>query len=86
MKKILLIEDDRKYSKYFKKLFNDIDVDITAVEEASLLFDHYEPKQFDLIITDLFLPDIKGCYVVNHVKQINPKQKMAILTNLPTTQ
>jgi PAS domain S-box-containing protein len=60
MKRVLLVEDDRRQRESIVELLSDSDVEITAVELASEALDALKSGLFDCIIIDLKLPDMSG--------------------------
>jgi DNA-binding response OmpR family regulator len=85
MKKILIIDDNEKFVEYFVSLFADEDDIVTEYAyNTHQIVDNYKEGLYDLIVTDLMLPEMKGNYVVHIIKNLNPKQKIVILTSHPS--
>ncbi|NKE65470.1 response regulator [Ramlibacter sp. RBP-2] len=60
VKRVLLVEDDRRLQESVAELIGDDDVQITAVSEGAQALDALRGGVFDCMITDLALPDMTG--------------------------
>ena len=60
VKRVLLVEDDRRLQESVAELIGDDDVQITAVGEGTQALDALRGGVFDCMITDLALPDMTG--------------------------
>ena len=60
VKRVLLVEDDRRLQESVAELIGDDDVQITAVSEGAQALDALRSGVFDCMITDLVLPDMTG--------------------------
>jgi CheY-like chemotaxis protein len=60
VKRVLLVEDDRRLQESVAELIGDDDVQITAVSEGAQALDALRSGVFDCMITDLALPDMTG--------------------------
>jgi CheY-like chemotaxis protein len=60
VKRVLLVEDDRRLQESVAELIGDDDVQITAVSEGGQALDALRGGVFDCMITDLALPDMTG--------------------------
>jgi len=85
MKRILLVEDDKKYASTLKGILEEtgymVAVRYTAFEAMELL----AFEDFDLIISDLYMDKIDGIQFLSYVKKTKPYSKTMILTGSPST-
>jgi len=86
VKKVLIIEDNPKFAQHFIKLFKNEPVIVEHHLDSTQIITNYYSHDYDLIITDLFLPDVKGHFIVEVIKSRNPKQLVAVLTSHPNSQ
>jgi DNA-binding NtrC family response regulator len=73
--RILLIEDDPKILKMVKKILGGADLTIMAAgsaEEGLVLFDHYA-EDFDLLMSDMELPGMRGDELAEALRKKNPQ-------------
>lgn len=67
-----LIRDNNKL--FFDTIFSDVQTASNGVEGLDL----YEKKVFDLVITDIIMPEMNGVNMVRKIKELNPKQPIII--------
>ena len=80
MSKILLIEDDISFCKLLEKFLIKKAYDVTvafSAEEARLAM---KKESFDLILTDLRLPDSDGIGLMSEIKTSNPEIPVILMT------
>ncbi len=81
--KILCIDDDVTFLTMYKKVLekkllpDDEITTISVPEEAIKLI---EDKTFDLVITDLMMPNMTGIDVLKKIKEINPVIEVVVVT------
>ena len=70
-------EDARNGIKHiFERFFNSVDEAENGVEGL----EKFNQKKYDLIITDVTMPKMNGIQMMEKIKEINPNQKVLILT------
>ena len=77
---VLYIEDDKylrlQNAELFKTLFKSVDLADNGLDAIRL----YEKNRYNLIITDINIPNINGIDVIKKIKKQNPKQAILITT------
>ena len=84
--KILVIDDDPQIRTLFKQVLEDENmevVDAAGGREGIQLFGTHE---FDLVITDLFMPDVDGLTVISELKKRLPNAKIIGISGGPPQQ
>lgn len=80
MPKILIIEDDAAFCQMLQKFLirneYDVDTSFTAREAKSKL----EGETYNLVLTDLRLPDYDGVQLLTHIKEVNPQTQVIVMT------
>ena len=81
--KILYAEDQVSVQNFVRVLFeaNNIN-DVVIVSNGKEALDLYVDSNFDLVITDMFMPIMDGFELIENIKKINPKQTFMMLTGL----
>ncbi len=77
---ILFVDDEEIIRKSFARELQMEDFAVTAVASGSEAISALENDQFDLVITDLMMPDIDGFGVLKAVKKLRPQTSVIILT------
>ncbi len=80
MERILVVEDD----SFFREVFADLlaedgyHVDVAATGEQALVMVHN--REYQLVVTDLVMPDISGLDILSKVKQHDPTTDVIMVT------
>ena len=80
MAKILLIEDDVAFCKLLEKFLIKKSYDVTATFSAAEAKSKIKSNEFDLIITDLRLPDSDGIILMSEIKSTHPNVPVILMT------
>ena len=78
--KILLVDDDAEVSEVLELMLGQIGNEVTVVTQGQEAIDMFERDGYDLVITDLGMPDVSGWEVVKAVKQRSPETPVVIIT------
>jgi CheY-like chemotaxis protein len=70
MIKILLIEDDIIISRATKLILRYPEYELTCVETGAAAIAEYRQDSQQIVILDMFLPDMSGLSVFNHILDI----------------
>jgi len=83
---VLYVEDDentrRQYLQIFKLLFKDVQ----EAENGKVALEVYKEQKYDLIITDLTMPQMGGVALINEVLKITPSQHAIVITAHNTSE
>ncbi|MCF8059563.1 MAG: response regulator [Bacteriovoracaceae bacterium] len=74
MKKILVVDDDKDIGEIISEFLSEYDV--TYIGEAKEAIKILETVTFDLVITDLLMPDINGIELTEHIFNNYPKTRV----------
>lgn len=83
----LLIADDSDFLRQsLKRLLKTLDYEIKFSEARNIkdTMDILSHSSFDLVILDLKMPDGNGLQALKKIKQMDPLQRVMILTNYPS--
>jgi two-component system chemotaxis response regulator CheY len=79
-KAVLIIDDEPSVADALKVILNDYGYDAVVAQTGLDGLEQAGCRQFDLTITDLQLPDISGLEVLASIREINPNQRVIIIT------
>jgi DNA-binding response OmpR family regulator len=82
---ILLVEDDLRVSELIKKGLDEQGFNVTLAYDGLSGKNLFLNKEFDLIITDIILPEINGIDLCRAIRKLKPEFPILILTALGTT-
>ena len=81
---VLLVEDEVGVANGLKMVLSEkgygVDVAMTGLDALKL----FKDTCFDLVVSDLRLPDIDGMDVIKAIKKVRPETKVVIITGYPS--
>ena len=80
MQKLLLIEDDINFSRMFKQFLERHGYAVDACTNAEAAFEHLTSGSYDLVFTDLRLPDEDGIHILSRIKDHHPHLPVILMT------
>lgn len=83
--KILIIEDDLVDRKLLQRLLSRSSLDVTELREAGCLqsaLDTLEQEPFDIVLSDLGLPDSQGLEGIQRLQEVAPEVPVIVLSGL----
>jgi two-component system, cell cycle response regulator len=80
MEKILLIEDDRFFRETFSDLLKKEGYDVACASGGGEGLEMLAGSHYDLVVTDLIMPEIDGMEVLSRVKGSNPDIDVIMVT------
>lgn len=80
MPNLLIIEDDAAFCQMLQKFLTKRGYDVETSFTAPDAKEKFEKNNFDLILTDLRLPDYDGIQLLGDIKSVNPKTQVILMT------
>lgn len=77
---ILIIEDHQNIALVLQEYLNDHDLNTEVAMNGKEAIEKFRRKNYDVLITDLKLPDLDGSVVVEKCKKISPKVRVIYLS------
>lgn len=71
MPKILLVEDDDQLRGMLKLLLTSAGYEVSEATNGKRVCDMHQQQRFDLVITDVVMPDIDGLAVIMGLRRID---------------
>ncbi len=81
MSKVLVVEDDVAFGTMLKTFLGKRDYDVVLVYSAAEAFKKIISEKFDLVLTDVRLPDHDGLDILKKVKEENPFTQVIVMTS-----
>ena len=82
--KILVLDDDPVVTLSCKRILGAEGFNIVTVDKGEDAIRKVEKEEFDLLISDVRLPDLSGITVLKETKLVQPKLDVVIITGYPT--
>ncbi len=80
MTKILLIEDDQDVAATLSHLLSDRGFQVASVHDGKTAFQLIGLGDYDIVVTDLFMPERDGIEMVIEVRRTHPKTPIILIT------
>jgi len=84
--RILVLDDDPVVTLSCKRILGAEGYSISTVEKGEDALKRLSKEEFDLLISDIRLPDINGITVLREARVIQPKTDVVIITGYPTLE
>lgn len=84
--KALVIDDDRLTLELFEFQLNSQGFEVTAVDSGEKGLQMIRETDFDVVLTDLNLPDINGIEMVRRSREIRPHTEVIVVTGDDSTE
>ncbi|MEE9170495.1 MAG: sigma-54 dependent transcriptional regulator [bacterium] len=85
-KRILVVDDDQLLHEFLVETLKRKCYEVDSAEDATTAINKLELNQFDLVITDLRLPDKDGMEVLNSAKRHNGETGVIVITAFGTVE
>lgn len=82
--KLLIVEDNDLNREYLTEILSESNYDITAVENGRDAINALTESRYDLIITDLRMPQMDGMELLKCAKEMNPDNVVIMITGYGT--
>ncbi len=80
MSNILIIEDDSAFCQMLQKFLTKQGYEVQGSYSAHDAKEKYANTHFDLVLTDLRLPDYDGIQLLSHIKKTSPGTSVIVMT------
>jgi DNA-binding NtrC family response regulator len=79
--KVLIVDDDPSILSLLEEVFSsDPELDITAQADSQRAYDLLAKEPYDLLITDLMMPQVDGLMLLEHAISVHPDILVVIIT------
>lgn len=80
MTKILLAEDDESMRLYLARALERVGYSVTAVDRGTAALPLMESETFDLLLTDIVMPEMDGIELAQRASEIAPDMRVMFIT------
>ncbi|MCJ2177073.1 cell cycle two-component system response regulator CpdR [Novosphingobium album (ex Hu et al. 2023)] len=80
MIRILLAEDDQAMRTYLARALENAGYDVVAVDRGSEAVPHLETETFDLLLSDIVMPEMDGIELAQRCAEVSPMTKVMFIT------
>ena len=80
MVRILLAEDDDSMREYLARALERTGYQVTAVESGIVALEHLKKQGFDLLLTDIVMPELDGIELAQRASTLYPGMRVMFIT------
>lgn len=80
MIRILLAEDEEAMRTYLKRALENAGYDVVAVDRGTAALAFLQEQFFDLLLSDIVMPEMDGIELAQHCAEISPSTKVVFIT------
>ena len=80
MLRILLAEDDDSMRVYLSRALERVGYQVTAVDRGTAAVPLLENESFDLLLTDIVMPEMDGIELAQRCAEISPRTRVMFIT------
>lgn len=80
MARILLIDDNYMLRESLSRLLSEAGHEVSTAENGRLALQLFKPLVFDLVITDIVMPEMDGLELIQALKQRYPQGKIIAIS------
>ncbi|MFH1739111.1 MAG: response regulator [bacterium] len=78
--KILVLDDEPIVGKRLKPALGKIGCDVEVYQDPSEALKRIDEKEFDIVVTDIYMGEIDGFLVLEHVVKKSNRTKVIVIT------
>jgi NADH:ubiquinone oxidoreductase subunit E len=82
--KVLVLDDDRIILNSCERVLSSEGMDVAAVSFAKEALAMLQKEDFDLVITDIVMPEMDGIEFIRQARQIRPNLQVIVITGHPS--
>ena len=80
MIRILLAEDDQAMRTYLARALENAGYEVAAVDRGTAALPLLEDEHFDLLLSDIVMPEMDGIELAQRCSEISPRTKVMFIT------
>jgi DNA-binding NtrC family response regulator len=85
-RRILIVEDDREMARFIAELLCEEGCEVAVAHDGPSALQTYRPGRYDLVITDLMMPRMKGTDLVRRLKAADGDAVILLITAFGTIE
>jgi len=79
-RRILVVDDEQNIRHVFSTMISFIGFEVEVAENGDKALNYLLKSKFDLVLTDLNMPDMDDWTLAHHIKEISPATPVVLVT------
>ncbi|MCH9031121.1 MAG: response regulator [candidate division Zixibacteria bacterium] len=84
--RVLAVDDELLIRDLLYDFFNEKEWDVTVTESAEKALDQMRAREFDILITDLKMPNMDGLTLIEKARNQKPNLPVVVITGYPSVE
>ncbi|NQU47288.1 MAG: response regulator, partial [Planctomycetes bacterium] len=84
--RVLVVDDEADIRLGLSRLMETIGIKATQAADGREALNLFKQREFDLVLTDLMMPELTGAELLVEVKKIKPEAAVVLLTGFGSVQ
>jgi CheY-like chemotaxis protein len=84
--RILVIDDDRVVAETLRTLLEALDLEAESVTDPAAALERLEVQHYDVVVTDLLMPELTGWDVIEAVRRRRPETLVILVSGSLTDE
>lgn len=80
MFRILLAEDEEAMRTYLHRALENVGYEVVAVDRGTAALPLLASEKFDLLLSDIVMPEMDGIELAKHCAEVSPQTKVVFIT------
>ncbi len=80
MIRILLAEDEQAMREHLTRALKKSNYDVVAVDRGTAALPYLDNEKFDLLLTDIVMPEMDGIELAQHCAKVSPDTQVMFIT------
>ncbi len=80
MIRILLAEDEEAMRTYLQRALENAGYEVVAVDRGTAALPLLQEQSFDLLLSDIVMPEMDGIELAQHCAEVSPSTKVVFIT------
>ncbi len=80
MSRVLIVDDDSKMRESVRALLEESGCQVAEARDGKEALKQLERNAFDLVITDIYMPEMNGLEMVKQVREKYPRTKLIVIS------
>lgn len=78
--KVLIVDDDENFLNIYKKILIKKEYSVEIANDSRKAIEIIKEKDIDLVITDMYMPELNGIELIREIKQLSPNIEIVLVT------
>lgn len=85
MSRILIVDDSEAIRSHLSEILTCMGFEVFNTGDGNDALDQFFNDTFDLVVTDLEMPDMDGWTLASHIKELSPDTPIVLITGSETS-